>query len=81
MDVNDRDSELHSLFSTLLNQHPAWNNMPTANVGALQQCFEWFNEMGKRIDAGLKAQEEREAAAEAEAKEPTKPQSKKQKVS
>ena len=65
MDIRKDDSDMHSLFSTLLNEHAAWNNMPTQNVGALQKCFEWFNQMGKRIDAGL---EEAKSKADAELK-------------
>ena len=76
MDVRKEDSELHSLFSTLLNQHPSWN-MPTQNVGALQRCFEWFNDLGQRIDADLKAEAESEAGAKALAGAEAKPKNKK----
>ena len=62
MKVTKEDSELHSAFSTLLNQHPKWNDMPTQNVGALQVCFEWFNKVGERIDEALKAEEEAQKA-------------------
>jgi len=57
MDVTKKDSEFHSLLSQLFNQHATWNGMPTQNIGALDQAFSWFNEIGKRIEEGLKAQE------------------------
>ena len=58
MEVTKEDSELHSMFSALLNQHPKWCDMPTQNVGALQHCFEWFNQIGERIDEALAAEVE-----------------------
>jgi len=63
MDINKEDSELHGVFAALLSQSGSWNNLPTQNVGALNQCFDWFNKLGKRIDEALAS--EAEASVEA----------------